>query len=91
MNQCIVYKNQENNVSVIYPSKEFDNNILLIAEKDVPAGTYFKILNIEDLPPRDSRAAWTIDLNEENSDGKGLTKIEFDLKYPNFSFMGVIE
>jgi hypothetical protein len=43
---------------------------------------YYKILNTSDLPPRETRSAWQLDLNESNADGKGLTKEEFDAKYP---------
>jgi hypothetical protein len=80
--KCIAYTRQDGGVSVVHPAPEFIDRIEMIANKDVPAGLLYKILNVSDLPPRETRNAWQLDLNESNADGKGLTKAEFEAKYP---------
>jgi hypothetical protein len=86
--KCIAYTRQDG-VSVIYPAPEFVDIIETIADKDVPARLLYKIINTSDLPPRETRSAWQLDLNESNSDGKGLTKEEFEAKYPEHKGMAV--
>jgi hypothetical protein len=59
----IIYPTDEGGVAVIIPSPEWlakeGNTIEALAEKDVPAGKPFKIVNIEDVPSdRTFRAAW---------------------------------
>lgn len=83
--KCIAYTRQDGGVSVIYPTPEYMDKIEMIASKDVPSGLYYKILNISDLPPRDTRNFWTMEINENNADGIGLTKEEFTKKYPEYS------
>lgn len=89
MNKCIAYANLENGVSVIYPSLEFQEKVKMIADKDTPSGTYYKILNTSDLPQRETRNAWELNLDASNSDGIGLTREEFEAKYPEFKGMAV--
>jgi len=50
--QVIIFKNDNGGVSVIYPTDEALSiyGIEAIAQKDVPAGKPFKIVDIEDLP-----------------------------------------
>ena len=91
MNKCIAYTRTDGGVSVIYPSQEFQDKIVMIADKDTPQGLYYKILNVSDLPDRATRSAWKLELDETNSDGIGLSKKEFDIKYPDYSYMGVNE
>jgi hypothetical protein len=80
--KCIAYTRQDGGVSVVHPAPEFLDKIEILADKDVPAGLLYKILNVSDLPSRETRSAWQLDLTESNADGKGLTKEEFDAKYP---------
>jgi len=91
MNKCIAYARQDGGVSVIYPTQEFQDKIVMIADKDTPKGLYYKILNVTDLPDRSTRSAWKLELNQTNSDGVGLSKKEFGIKYPDYSYMGVNE
>jgi hypothetical protein len=50
--QAIIYKNETNGVSIIWPMREFLEKLGIgeIALKDVPYGKPFKIVNVEDLP-----------------------------------------
>jgi hypothetical protein len=77
----IVYNNNEG-LKVLHPA--IDININIIADKDVPSGLYYKIISISDLPSRETRSAWEIEINKSNADGIGLTKEEFDAKYPEY-------
>ena len=62
-----------------------DINIKIIADKDVPSGLYYKLVKESDLPPRETRNFWIMDINKDNADGIGLTKEEFAKKYPEYS------
>jgi hypothetical protein len=62
-----------------------DADIAIIADKDVPAGILYKIVEDSELPQdRTYRSAWTYEITESNADGRGLTKEEFDVKYPEY-------
>jgi hypothetical protein len=82
--KCIAYTRQDGGTSVIYPILEYMDKIEMIADKDTPSGFFYKILNINDLPSRETRNAWELNLNASNSDGIGLTKEEFKEKYPEY-------
>jgi hypothetical protein len=86
---CIVYTRQDGGVSVIHPSPEYHNKIEMIGDKDTPSGFYYKIINTSELPPRETRSAWELNLDASNSDGIGLTKEEFEAKYPEYKGMAV--
>lgn len=63
MTKRIIYPTDEGGVAVIVPAPEWlaqdGNTIEKLAEKDVPAGKPFKIVNVEDVPSdRTFRAAW---------------------------------
>lgn len=75
----VVYNDNEG-LKILIPAIDVD--IKIIADKDVPAGLFYKIISPSDLPPRETRSAWEMDINETNADGKGLTKEEFEAKYP---------
>jgi len=75
----IAYNDNEG-LKILSPAIDVDINI--IAQKDVPAGLLYKIISPSDLPPRETRSAWEMEINESNADGKGLTKEEFYAKYP---------
>ena len=90
--QVIIYKNDDGGVSVIYPTQEVlaQYSIEAIAQKDVPHGKLYKIVNITDLlldgtfnelgmPNIDKafRAAWTVD-EADLTDGIGGESNEFN-------------
>lgn len=59
MNQRIIFKNSDGGVSVIIPSPDCGLTIEQIAEKDVPAGAEFRIVEAADIPTdRTFRDAW---------------------------------
>lgn len=57
----IIYPTDDGGVAVIVPAPEWlaENSIEALAEKDVPPGKPFKIVNVSDIPDdRTFRAAW---------------------------------
>ena len=59
MTQRIIYPTDDGGVAVIVPAAECGLTIQQIAEKDVPAGKPFKIVDVSDIPEdRTFRAAW---------------------------------
>jgi hypothetical protein len=61
-----------------------DIDIKIIADKDVPSSLYYKLVKESELPSRDTRNFWTMEINKDNADGIGLTKEEFADKYPEY-------
>lgn len=64
MTQRIIYKTDEGDVAIVIPTAEAlaSYTIEEIAEKDVPAGKPYKIVDVADIPSdRTFRAAWEID------------------------------
>jgi hypothetical protein len=58
MNQRIIYPNDEGGVAVIVPA-DCGLTIKQIADKDVPAGKPYKIVDVVDIPSdRTFRNAW---------------------------------
>jgi hypothetical protein len=84
----IIAYNDNEGLKVLHPAINIDINI--IAQKDVPSGLYYKILQDSDLPSREFRSAWELEINESNADGIGLTKEEFQSKYPEYKGWSVI-
>jgi hypothetical protein len=78
----IIAYNDNEGLKIIYPA--INININIIADKDIPSGLYYKIIQDSDLPPRETRSAWEMEINQFNSDGIGLTKEEFYTKYPEY-------
>lgn len=79
MTQVIIFKNDEGGVSVIYPTHEAIGlvGIDAIAQKDVPAGKPYKIIDASDLPTRSQRNLWEV--NEADlTDGVGRESNEFN-------------
>jgi hypothetical protein len=59
MDKRIIYPNDDGGVAVVIPAPECGLTIEQIAEKDVPAGKPFKIVDISEIPTdRTFRAAW---------------------------------
>lgn len=79
----IAYNDNEG-LKILIPAIQ-NIDIKIIADKDVPSGSYYKFIKESDLPPRETRNFWTMDINKNNADGIGLTKEEFAKKYPEYS------
>lgn len=63
MNQRIIYQTDDGGVAVIIPAPEAVAmlGIDAIAQKDVPTGKPYKIVDVSELPAdRSKRAAWTV-------------------------------
>jgi hypothetical protein len=59
MNKRIIYSNDDGGVAIIVPSAECGLTIEQIAQKDVPAGKAYKIVDVADIPTdRTFRNAW---------------------------------
>jgi hypothetical protein len=61
MNQRIIYKTTDGGVAILIPTAEWlqSHTIQELAEKDVPAGAEFKIVDVSDIPSdRTFRDAW---------------------------------
>lgn len=60
MNQRIIYPTDDGGVAVIVPAPECGLTIEAIADKDVPAGKPYQIVDVTDIPSdRTFRGAWT--------------------------------
>ena len=82
MNQRIIYQTDDGGVAVIVPAMEAleQYTIQEIAEKDVPAGKPFSIVNVSDIPSdRTFRNAWTVEESTLN-DGIGGESFDFPEK-----------
>jgi len=67
----IIYKTAEGTVSVLSPSKEWSGTMEELAQKDVPTGLKYKIVEDEVIPTdRSFRNAWEVD-EAELTDGVG--------------------
>lgn len=77
--QVIIFKNDDNGVSVIYPTQDALDayGIEAIAKKDVPAGKPYKIIDASELPDRQSRNQWEVD-EADLTDGIGSESNEFN-------------
>ena len=70
MNKRIIYKNDDESISIIIPA-DCGLTVEQIAQKDVPTGKSYKIVDISEVPSdREFRDAWTID-DAELTDGVG--------------------
>lgn len=78
----IIY-NDNQSLKILIPAIQ-DIDVKIIADKDVPEGIFYKIINESELPPRDTRNFWEAEINETNADGKGLSAKEFYKKYPQY-------
>tara|TARA_R110000796_G_C14393180_1_gene416683 strand:- start:363 stop:575 length:213 start_codon:yes stop_codon:yes gene_type:complete len=67
----IIYKTPENTVSVLLPSPNWAGTMEELAQKDVPTGLKYKIVEYSDIPSdRTFRDAWEVD-EAELTDGVG--------------------
>ena len=74
----IIYKNADGSVTSLTPAPAAlaIYSIDAIAQKDVPAGLPYKIIDVIDLPIRDQRALWDVD-SALLTDGVGAASNEF--------------
>ena len=80
----IIYKNQDSSVSILIPTDEALSfaTVIQVAEKDVPAGKPYKIVDVSEIPTdRSQRNAWTVD-DAELTDGVGAVWNTFDEVQP---------
>ena len=67
----IIYRTEEGTVSVLTPTSEWSGTIEEVAQKDVPTGLKYKIVEDSDMPTdKEFRNAWEID-QAELTDGVG--------------------
>ena len=81
MESRIIYKNLDNSVGILIPTEEVMKfaTLLEVAEKDVPHGLPYWIVNTLDIPEsRIFRNAWEIDESFGEPDGFGGESNEFD-------------
>lgn len=79
MQQVIIYLTDDGTVAVIHPSQEAlaQYGIHAIAQKDVPAGKPYKIIDAADVPAdRSQRNAWQVNA-ADLTDGVGSVSSEF--------------
>ncbi len=70
MDKRIIYKNTDGSIVIIIPAN-CNLTVEQIAQKDVPTGLKYKIVNVSEiLSDRTFRNAWTID-EAELTDGVG--------------------
>jgi len=82
MNQRIIYQTDDGGVAVIIPAPEAVEKygIQAIAEKDVPEGKPFKIVDASVIPTdRTFRAAWKVDA-KDLTDGVGGSITSFEVE-----------
>lgn len=90
MNLRIIYQNDNGGVSIITPCPEIVEafGIQAIAEKDVPPGKPYKIIDVAELPAdRTFRGAWVVD-EQLLDDGVGATHDTFDTAGANHTPQG---
>jgi hypothetical protein len=64
MAQRIIYKNDDGGVSVLIPTEDVLQKYTIeeVAQKDVPSGKAYKIVDVADIPSdRTFRDAWEVD------------------------------
>ena len=89
MNERIIYKTDDGGVAVVIPTPEALTNYSIqeIAEKDVPSGKSYKIVDSSSIPSdRTFRNAWEV--NEQDlTDGVGSEHNMFitDPQHPDYS------
>ena len=63
--KLIIYPNDNGGICILTPAPECGLSIEQIAQKDVPSGKPYKIVDAADIPAdREFRNAWTADFTE---------------------------
>jgi len=78
--QVIIFKNDDGGISIIHPTQEALDlyGIEAIAQKDVPSGKPYKIVQDDEIPTdRSQRNLWDVD-EAELTDGIGSDSNEFN-------------
>jgi len=71
MEKRIIYKNADGGVSVVIPALAGGLTVNEIADKDVPTGLLYKIVDVSEIPTdRTDRELWTVD-DVDLTDGVG--------------------
>lgn len=68
--KAIVYTRHDGGVSVVRPNYDSGLTIEQIADKDVPAGIDYWIIDASELPSREYRDAWELNFTRD-PDGQG--------------------
>jgi hypothetical protein len=69
----IIYKTSTGSLRIIVPADNIDMTVEEIAQKDVPTGLKYKIVDVSEVPSdREFRNAWDID-ETELTDGTGAS------------------
>jgi hypothetical protein len=66
--QCIIYRNEDNSISVLTPTAEWlaSHTIEELVGKDIPADVPWRIIDVADLPQdRTFRNAWEWDDDQD--------------------------
>ena len=79
--KVVIYNNP--NIHVLISANP-DIDIQIIAEKDIPSGIPFLLIDETELPTNAPQEVWQCEINESNCSGIGLTKEEFEFKYPEY-------
>ena len=67
----IIYKREDGGVSVLHPTSEWNGTMEELAQKDVPTGLKYKIVEDSEIPTdRSFRDAWEVNENDL-TDGVG--------------------
>jgi hypothetical protein len=67
----IIYKREDGGVTVLHPTSEWGGTMEELAQKDVPTGLKFKIVEDSEIPTdRSFRNAWEVD-EKDLTDGVG--------------------
>lgn len=71
MAQRIIYPLPNGDVAFISPAESIDLTIEQIAQKDVPAGVPYFIVDETDLPPISTQSGWVVDFSQPHGFGVG--------------------
>lgn len=56
--QIIAFQRPDGGVSVVVPAAEFSDQLTAVAQKDVPEGCPWRIIDDSELPAREVRNLW---------------------------------
>lgn len=83
--KVILYNDNENLV-VLHVNEQYQKQVQMVADKDVPPGISYIIVDVSVLPKdKTYRHLWKCEINKSNRTGFGLNKNQFIEKYPEFA------
>jgi len=56
--QVIIFQLDDNRVAIMYPTPEYADQLEVLAQKDVPVGRAYRIVDVINLPPYDTQHLW---------------------------------